>query len=37
MTSNCDITKTTHHKQTSTICHWMNPPWKFSAYATEQL
>ena len=34
MTSNCDVTKTAHHKQTTTICHWMKPPWKFSAYAT---
>jgi len=28
MTSNCDVTKTAHHKQMTTICHWMNPPMK---------
>jgi len=34
-TSNCDVTKTAHHKQMTTICHWMKPPaWKFSAHTT---
>jgi len=36
MTSNCDVTKTAHHKQMTTMCHWMKPPlWKSSAYATD--
>jgi len=26
MTSNCDVTKTTHHKQMKTVCHWITPP-----------
>ena len=34
MTSNCDVTNSAHQIQMTTICHWMNPPWKFSAYAT---
>jgi len=29
MTSNCDITKTTHQKQMTTICHWMKPPHEY--------
>jgi len=33
-TSNCDVTYSAHQIQMTTICHWMNPPWKFSAYAT---
>jgi len=28
VTSNCDVTKTAHHKQMTTICNWMNPPMK---------
>ena len=28
VTSDCDITKTAHHKQMTTICHWMNSPMK---------
>jgi len=34
MTSNFDVTKTAHHKQMTTICHCMQPSWKFSAHAT---
>jgi len=26
MTSNCDVTKTEHQKQMSTVCHRMKPP-----------
>jgi len=32
--SNCDVTNSTHQIQMTTLCHWMKPPWKFSAYAT---
>jgi len=32
MTSNSDVTYIAHQIQMTTICHWMNPPWKFSAY-----
>ena len=28
MTSNCDVTKSVHQIQMTTICHWMNPPMK---------
>ena len=34
--SNYDVTKTEHHKQMATICQWMTPPWKLSAYATDK-
>jgi len=34
MMSNCEVTKSPSHKQMTTICHWMNPPRKYSAYAT---
>ena len=34
MTSNCDVTNSAHQIHMTAICHWMNPPWKFSAYAT---
>ena len=37
MTSNCDVTKSAHQIQMTTIIHWMTPPWKFSAYATGHL
>jgi len=30
----CDVTKSEQQIQMTTICHWYNPPWKFSAYAT---
>jgi len=26
MTSNCDVTNSTHQIQMTTICHWMSPP-----------
>ena len=29
MTSNCDVTKSAHPIQITTICHWMKPPWNF--------
>jgi len=28
MTSNCDVTKTAHQTQMTTLCPWMNPPMK---------
>jgi len=35
MTSNFDVTNSTHQIQMTTIWPWTNPPpWKFSAYAT---
>jgi len=34
MTANCDVTNIAHQIQMTTICHWMNPPRKCSAYAT---
>ena len=34
MTSNCDVTNSGHQMQMTTTCHWMTPPWEFSAYAT---
>ena len=34
MTSNCDVTNSAQQIQMTTLCHWMKPPWKFSAYAT---
>jgi len=34
MRSNCDVANSAQQIQMTTICHWMNPPWKFSAYAT---
>ena len=34
MTSNFDVANSAHQIQMTTICHWMKPPWKFSAYAT---
>ena len=33
VTSNCDVTNSSHQIQMTTICHWMNLPWKFSSYA----
>jgi len=36
MTSNCDVTNSAHQIQITTTCHWMNPLWKFSAYATAE-
>ena len=32
ITSNCDVTNSGHQIQLTTICHWITPPWKFSAY-----
>ena len=29
MTSNCDVTKSAHPIQMTTICHWMIAPWNF--------
>jgi len=35
MTSNCDVKKSAHQIQMTTICHWMTHlQWKFCAYAT---
>jgi len=34
ITSNCDVTNSAHQIKMTTLCHWMTPPWKFSAYAT---
>jgi len=31
---NCDVTNSRHQMQMTTICHWIQPPWEFSAYAT---
>jgi len=28
MTSNCDVTNSTHQIQMTTLCHWMKPPMK---------
>jgi len=35
MTSNYDVTNSTHQMQMTTICHWMKPPRKIFAYATD--
>jgi len=38
MMSNCDVTNSEHQIQMTTIRPWTKPPpWKFSAYATDQV